>query len=108
MQRQTSFADVEYDSHRVTTRKERFLGQMDGLVPWDEWCALTAPFWHPAEGRRRGRRPVNVINFARAECGAFRQRRLYSRRGLPASDSGSLRRVSEGPLVSVGALAGAA
>lgn len=24
MQYQTSFADVEYDSHRVTTRKERF------------------------------------------------------------------------------------
>lgn len=38
---------------------------MDGLVPWDEWCALIAPFWHPAEGRRRGRRPVPVETMLR-------------------------------------------
>ena len=56
MERQMSFSDVEYSSHRVTTKKEEFLGQMDSLVPWAEWCALIAPFWHPTHPGKRGRK----------------------------------------------------
>lgn len=65
MERQTSFSDVEYASHRVTTRKEEFLRQMDGLVPWAEWCALIAPHWHPTRPGKRGRRPVPVETMLR-------------------------------------------
>ncbi|MBR3316086.1 MAG: IS5 family transposase [Atopobiaceae bacterium] len=65
MEHQTSFSDVEYASHRVTTRKEEFLRQMDGLVPWAEWCALIAPYWHPTRPGKRGRRPVPVETMLR-------------------------------------------
>lgn len=65
MERQMSFSDVEYASHRVTTKKEEFLRQMDSLVPWDAWCALIAPFWHPGHPGKRGRRPVPVETMPR-------------------------------------------
>ena len=65
MQRQMSFSDVEYASHRVTTRKEEFLRQMDGLVPWAEWCALVAPHWHPTRPGKRGRKAVPVETMLR-------------------------------------------
>jgi len=65
MERQMSFADVEYASHRVTTRKEKFLRQMDELVPWDEWCALIAPHWCPSSPGKRGRKPVPVEKMLR-------------------------------------------
>ena len=65
MQRQASFADIEYASRRVTTRKEEFLRQMDELVPWAEWCALIAPFWHPGRPGKRGRKPVPVETMLR-------------------------------------------
>ena len=66
MERQMSFSDVEYSSHGVATKKEEFLGQMDSLVPWAEWCAPMAPFWHPAHPGKRGRRPVPVETMPRA------------------------------------------
>lgn len=65
MKRQMSFSDVEYASHRVTTRKEEFLGKMEGLVPWAEWCALVEPHWHPSRPGKRGRRPVPVETMLR-------------------------------------------
>lgn len=65
MKRQMSFSDVEYSSHRVTTKKEEFLSQMDSLVPWAEWCALIAPHWHPSQPGKRGRRPVPVETMLR-------------------------------------------
>lgn len=65
MQCQMSFADVEYASHRVTTKKEEFLRQMDSLVPWAEWCGLIAPFWHPARPGKRGRKAVPVETMLR-------------------------------------------
>ena len=33
--KQGSFAEMEYQSKKKTTRKERFLGEMDALLPWD-------------------------------------------------------------------------
>lgn len=65
MQRQASFADIEYSSHGVTTKKEEFLSQMDSLVPWAEWCSLIAPHWHPSRPGKRGRRPVPVETMLR-------------------------------------------
>ena len=32
---QPTFMDVEYDGKKRTTRKEKFLGRMDALIPWE-------------------------------------------------------------------------
>jgi IS5 family transposase len=37
--KQTSFADVEFAKTRMT-RREKFLGEMDRIVPWARWTAL--------------------------------------------------------------------
>lgn len=55
MQRQGSFADLEASGQRRRTRRERFLEQMEAIVPWREWVALIES--HYPDGRR-GRRPV--------------------------------------------------
>ena len=55
MQRQGSFADLEASGQRRRTRRERFLEQMEAIVPWREWVAPVES--HYPDGRR-GRRPV--------------------------------------------------
>ena len=32
--KQSSFSDLEYQSKKKTTRKERFLSEMDSILPW--------------------------------------------------------------------------
>lgn len=66
MQVHTSFSDIERASRRVTTRREGFLREMDGLVPWDEWCELAAPAWHPDRPGKRGRKAVPAERMPRA------------------------------------------
>ena len=34
--KQTSFSDLAYEHKKKTTRKERFLGEMEAILPWDE------------------------------------------------------------------------
>jgi len=42
--KQPSFADLAYDNKKKITRKERFLGEMDSVLPWSNksefyrWC----------------------------------------------------------------------
>ena len=35
MKNQLTFADSEYNQKRRQTHKERFLGRMEKLIPWD-------------------------------------------------------------------------
>ena len=62
MQRQGSFADLEASGQRRRTRRERFPGQMEAIVPWREWVALIES--HYPDGRR-GRRPVGCERMLR-------------------------------------------
>ena len=62
MQRQGSFADLEASGQRRRTRRERFLEQMEAIVPWREWVALIES--HYPDGRR-GRRPVGCERMLR-------------------------------------------
>ena len=32
--KQSSFSDLAYEHKKKTTRKERFLGEMDAILPW--------------------------------------------------------------------------
>lgn len=41
--KQLSFADAEYAGKRKQTRRERFLLEMDQIVPWQGLIALIEP-----------------------------------------------------------------
>ena len=64
MKQQMSFAQSEYAGKKKVTRRERFLGEMEGVVPWARLCAVIEP--HSPQGRR-GRPPI----------GMERMRRIY-------------------------------
>ena len=49
---QLSFIDAEYESRKRIPKRERFLSQMDGIIPWEDWCAIIEPFY-PKKGNGR-------------------------------------------------------
>ena len=57
MQRQRSFAEAEYSGKKKQTRRDKFLAEMERVVPWSALCALIEPFY-PKPGN--GRPPVGV------------------------------------------------
>ena len=62
---QRTFADLEYDDKKRTTRRERFLERMDGLIPWERLEERIRPFY-PKAGR--GRRPYDLSVMLRIHC----------------------------------------
>ena len=62
---QLSFSDVEFANKKRTTRREKFLQQMDGLVPWAKLEALIEPYY-PKPGK--GRRPYPLSVMLRVHC----------------------------------------
>jgi IS5 family transposase len=63
---QTSFARLEYAAKKRQTRRERFLGEMDRVVPWEQLVALIEPHY-PRSGKV-GRPPVGVTRMLRMYC----------------------------------------
>ena len=72
MEQQSSFAQSEYARKKRTTRREKFLAQMEAVVPWARLVALIEPHY-PAG--KRGRPPVGVERMLRlhflAQCYAL-------------------------------------
>lgn len=62
MERQASFAGTEYAGKKKTTRREKFLGEMEAVVPWARLCELVAPHYPKGE---RGRPPVGLERMLR-------------------------------------------
>lgn len=62
MNQQLSFAQAEYAGKKKTTRRERFLGEMEKVVPWARLCAVIEP--HYPTGKR-GRPPIGVERMLR-------------------------------------------
>ena len=62
MTTQPSFAQCEYAQKKKTTRRERFLAEMETIVPWRQLVAVIAP--HYPDGKR-GRPPVGVERMLR-------------------------------------------
>ena len=60
--KQQTFTDMEYSHRRRKTRRERFLDQMDELIPWDHWVSEIRPYY-PAG--RRGRPPRGIETMLR-------------------------------------------
>ena len=57
-----SFAQNEYAGKKKVTRRERFLGEMERVVPWARLCAVNEPYY--AQGRR-GRPPIGIERMLR-------------------------------------------
>ena len=62
MEKQTSFAQGEYARKKKTTRREKFLAQMEAVVPWARLVEVIVPHY-PAG--RRGRPPVGIERMLR-------------------------------------------
>jgi IS5 family transposase len=59
---QPSFAQAEFAAKKKTTRREKFLGEMERVVPWARLVALIEP--HYPTGRR-GRPPIGIERMLR-------------------------------------------
>lgn len=60
---QMSFSDAEIASKTKTTRRERFLTQLEQLLPWANLIALIEPYY-PTTGRR-GQQPLPLVSMLR-------------------------------------------
>jgi IS5 family transposase len=65
MKQQMSFTQSEYAGKKKVTRRERFLGEMERVVPWARLCAVIEP--HYPKGKR-GRPPIGVERMLRIYC----------------------------------------
>lgn len=51
--RQKTLADATFEKFRKPTRRERFLAEMDKVIPWRELCQVIAPFYPKNTGAGR-------------------------------------------------------
>ena len=62
MQRQGSFSQAEYAGKKKQTRRDKFLAEMEQVVPWARLVARLQPFYPKGE---RGRPPVGLERMLR-------------------------------------------
>jgi len=60
--RQRTFSSVGFEIHSKQTRRQRFLTEMDAIVPWRKLCRLIEP--HYPRGNR-GRPPIGIDRMLR-------------------------------------------
>ena len=63
---QRSFASAEYALKKKRTRREKFLAEMERVVPWSRLVAVIEPLY-PTSGRV-GRQPIGVPRMLRMYC----------------------------------------
>lgn len=63
---QRSFASAEFASKKKRTRRDKFLAEMERVVPWARLIAVIDPLY-PTSGRV-GRQPVVVVRMLRMYC----------------------------------------
>jgi IS5 family transposase len=63
---QRSFASAEYAMKKKRTRREKFLAEMERVVPWERLIAVIEPLY-PKSGRV-GRQPIGVARMLRMYC----------------------------------------
>ena len=62
MQRQASFAQAEYAQKKRQTRRDRFLAEMEQVVPWARLIERLRPLYPKGE---RGRPPIRLERMLR-------------------------------------------
>ena len=55
--RQLTLATGTFETHRKPPRREKFLADMEKVVPWQDLCAVIAPYYPKGEN---GRPPVGL------------------------------------------------
>ena len=60
--RQMTFSNSGFDVHHKPTRRERFLAEMEAVVPWGALCALIEPHYPKGD---RGRPPIGIERMLR-------------------------------------------
>ncbi|NOS76538.1 MAG: IS5 family transposase [Nitrospira sp.] len=63
---QATFADATFEPYRKSTRRERFLDDLNRVVPWTDLVAVIEPVYPKADGP--GRPPVGVDRMLRLHC----------------------------------------
>lgn len=58
--KQKSFASLSYAHKKVTTKRERFLNEMDSVIPWERLLNLIEPHY-PKAGKGRHPKPMEVM-----------------------------------------------
>ncbi|MEO6421662.1 MAG: hypothetical protein ABIR84_02990 [Candidatus Nitrotoga sp.] len=53
---QTSFSELKYSAKKKQTHRDRFLSEIEAIMPWVELETAIAPYY-PSNGGR-GRRPL--------------------------------------------------
>ncbi len=61
--RQQTLAEATFERYRKATRREKFLNEMDRVVPWVELCEVIEPVYPKGEGA--GRPPVGLERMLR-------------------------------------------
>jgi len=61
--RQQTFAESSFEQYRKPTRRERFLDQMNEIIPWRELAKVIEPFYPKPQGA--GRPPIGVERMLR-------------------------------------------
>ena len=65
MAKQISFAQAEYDAKRKTTRRDRFLAEMELVVPWARLLEALRPHYYPTASKGPGRPPIGLERMLR-------------------------------------------
>lgn len=65
MPRQLTVAPAESNAKRKLTRRDRFLAEMEQVVPWALLLEALAPYYYPNAGRRAGRPPIGLERMLR-------------------------------------------
>ena len=63
---QATFATAGFEAYHKPTRRERFLAEMERVVPWAELCALIEPVYPKSEGP--GRPTIGLERMLRIYC----------------------------------------
>jgi IS5 family transposase len=61
--RQKTLAEGTFERYRKPTRRERFLSEMEHIIPWRELCEIIEPFYPRAKGA--GRPPIGLERMLR-------------------------------------------
>jgi len=61
--RQRTLADEGFEKFRKPTRRERFLNEMEQIIPWRDLCKVIKPFYPKPQGA--GRPPVGLERMLR-------------------------------------------
>ena len=62
MEKQQSFGSAAWSRKGKVTRRERFLAEMDAVIPWRRLLKLIEPHYHPG---KMGRQPHNLERMLR-------------------------------------------